>query len=397
MSSGSMLQSPERRLAYFALDVPHKGQASHIHINEMIGNLRRLGWQVDLFAPEPASDSRARRPLERLFIYSRVTLRLLRQLHGYDALYVRAHPLAWPVTFWARARKRVIAQEINGVELDVIVSHPWLTRTRPLVRWLYRSQYSVSDRLLPVTNELARWLADGHPGDRITVIANGANTDLFRPIERDGDPFVAFFGGLTSWHGVDLMLDAVRHPRWPAGVELLVIGAGAQEHKVREAVQAGLPVRWLGYRPHEQIPDLIAGAIAGLIPITNPQGRSSTGVSPLKLYETLACGIPVIATDLPGQAEIVRAGDCGLVIPCDDPAALAGAVAQLSADPTAAREMGRRGAELVRTKHSWAARAAEVDRILRGALAQPAIAGAPGLARESGSRDPAGLPAERRP
>ena len=49
-----MSTSPERRLAYFALDVPHKGQASHIHISEIIDNLRRLGWQIDLYAPEPA-------------------------------------------------------------------------------------------------------------------------------------------------------------------------------------------------------------------------------------------------------------------------------------------------------------------------------------------------------
>jgi Glycosyltransferase len=139
------------------------------------------------------------------------------------------------------------------------------------------------------------------------------------------------------------MLDALRHPNWPAGVQLLVIGAGAQQHLVQQAVQAGLPVRWLGYRPHEQIPELIAGAIAGLIPITNPRGRSSTGVSPLKLYETLACGIPVIATDLPGQAEVVRAGNCGIVIPCDDAAALAAAVATCAADRDSARAMGRRG------------------------------------------------------
>ena len=127
---------------------------------------------------------------------------------------------------------------------------------------------------------------------------------------------------------------------------------------------------WLGYRPHQQIPELVAGAIAGLIPITNPRGRSSTGISPLKLYETLACGIAAVVTDLPGQAEVVRAGACGVVIPCDDAAALAGAVAQLAADPTAAREMGRRGAEFVRREHSWAARAAEIDRVLRAALAE---------------------------
>ena len=111
-----MSQPLEYRLAYFALDVPHRGQASHIHINEIVNNLRRLGWQVDLFAPEPANESATRRPFERLFIYSRVTLNILLRLHRYDVLYVRAHPLAWPVTFWTRALRRVIAQEINGVD-----------------------------------------------------------------------------------------------------------------------------------------------------------------------------------------------------------------------------------------------------------------------------------------
>ena len=363
-----MPQRPERRLAYFALDVPHKGQASHIHISEIVDNLRRLGWHIDLFAPEPASEGRTRRPIERIVVYSAVIARAIGRLHRYDVLYVRAHPLAWPVTAWARLIRRLIAQEINGVELDVIVSHPWLTPLRGFVRWLYRSQYRMSDQLFPVTQELAQWLAGELPNDRIAVIANGANTDLFRPIERSSAPFVAFFGGLTSWHGVDLMLEALHHPNWPAGVELLVIGAGAEQHLVEQAVQAGLPVRWLGYRPHEQIPELIAGALVGLIPITNPRGRSSTGVSPLKLYETMACGIPVIATDLPGLGDVVRAGQCGIVIPCDDAGALAAAVATCAADRDAARTMGRRGAAVVRAEHSWAARAKEIDRRLHAPL-----------------------------
>ena len=68
---------PERRLAYFALDVPHKGQASHIHISEIVGNLRRLGWHIDLFAPEPASEGRTRRPIERIVVYSAVIARAI--------------------------------------------------------------------------------------------------------------------------------------------------------------------------------------------------------------------------------------------------------------------------------------------------------------------------------
>jgi len=136
-----------------------------------------------------------------------------------------------------------------------------------------------------------------------------------------------------------------------------------------QAVRAGLPVRWLGYRPYEELSQHIAGALAGLIPTTNPLGRSSTGMNPLKLFETLACGIPAIVTALPGQRELVTQGGCGLVVPCGDAAALARAVAELAADPARARQMGERGAALVRAAHSWHARAVEIDKVLRACLA----------------------------
>jgi glycosyltransferase involved in cell wall biosynthesis len=149
----------------------------------------------------------------------------------------------------------------------------------------------------------------------------------------------------------------------------VVIGTGVRQQLVADAVRAGLPIRWLGYQPYEQIPGLIAGAVAGLIPMTNPLGRSSTGMNPLKLFETLACGIPAIVSELPGQADLVREGRCGLVVPCGDAAALARAVGALAADPDAAREMGRRGAAVVRAGHSWRARAVEIDKVLLACLA----------------------------
>src|SRR5262245_57446113 len=48
------------KLAYFALDLLHKGQASYVHINEIVGNLRQLGWYVELFAPRPAAPDQPR-------------------------------------------------------------------------------------------------------------------------------------------------------------------------------------------------------------------------------------------------------------------------------------------------------------------------------------------------
>lgn len=352
------------RVCYVALDVPHRGQASFIHITEMVENLRRRGWPLDLYMPTPASAGRRPPLVGRLLEQLRVMSRLIMRLGVYDAIYIRAHFLAWPVTLAARWKGLVVLQEINGPYADVVVSNPWLRPLSGFITWLYRAQYRRSDHVLPVTYELAETLRRDGVMRPIKVIPNAANTDLFRPIERNpAKPFVAFVGGLTAWHGVDLMLDAVRDPAWPRGVELLVIGSGQRQAVIVAAEQSGALVRWLGYRPNHEIPELIAGAIAGVIPNTNPSGRSSTGILPLKLYETLACGIPAIVTDLPGQADLVRSGKCGLVIAADA-AALARAVADLHANPAEAREMGRRGAELVASRHSWAARAADVDAIL---------------------------------
>jgi len=357
-------------IAYFALDLPHKGQASYVHIREIVDNLRRLGWHVELFAPRPGVPDEPRNVAAKAYEYLRTTWQALRSLKTHDVLYVRAHVLSWPVAMAARLGGRVLVEEVNGTELDLVVSRPWLRPLRPLLRWLYVSQYRRSHHLFPVARELADWLRAEARHDRISVVPNAANTDLFRPMDSTpAEPFVVFFGGLTDWHGVDVMVDAVRNPSWPAGMRLVVIGTGVRQSLIEDAVRAGLPVRWLGYRPYEELSQHIAGALAGLIPTTNPLGRSSTGMNPLKLFETLACGIPAIVTALPGQRELVTQGGCGLVVPCGDAAALARAVGELAADPARARQMGERGAALVRAAHSWHARAVEIDKVLRACLA----------------------------
>jgi glycosyltransferase involved in cell wall biosynthesis len=372
IKAGASASKPNGRgqIAYFALDLPHRGQASFVHINEIVENLRALQWGVDLYAPRPGSPYERRNILRKVFEYIRAAWLVLVGLRRYDVLYVRAHALAWPVAMAARLRGRVLVEEVNGTELDLIVSRPWLRPLRPLLRWLYVSQYRRAQHLFPVANGLAAWLRAAARHARVTVVPNAANTDLFRPIEsRPQEPFVVFFGGLTDWHGVDVMVDAMRHRAWPSGVRLVVIGTGVRRNLIEDAVRAELPIRWLGYRPYEELPQLIAGALAGLIPTTNPLGRSSTGMNPLKLFETLACGIPAIVTDLPGQRELVTEGRCGLVVPCGDAAALARAVEELAADPARARQMGERGAALVRATHSWHARAVEIDKVLRACLA----------------------------
>jgi glycosyltransferase involved in cell wall biosynthesis len=100
--------------------------------------------------------------------------------------------------------------------------------------------------------------------------------------------------------------------------------------------------------------------MAALCVIDGSGGRSASGVAPLKMFEAMACGIPVIVSDLPFQADIVRMADAGIVVPPGSPAAIARAVATLRRDNAAARRMGRNGAAYVRNEASWKLRSREV-------------------------------------
>jgi len=83
----------------------------------------------------------------------------------------------------------------------------------------------------------------------------------------------------------------------------------------------------------------------------------------------LACGLPVVVTDFPGQAELVRSLDAGLVVPSDDPAALAQAVAALRFDPPPRAQM-LTVASIIKAEHSWSNRAVELSKILHQIVEQ---------------------------
>ena len=113
---------------------------------------------------------------------------------------------------------------------------------------------------------------------------------------------------------------------------------------------------------------MISHAVAGLVPMNRGDGRSNLGLSPLKLYETLACGVPAVVSRFPGQAQFVEVNACGLVVPPENPANLACAVRELFNQPSEARDLGVRGRLAILAGHSWDHRAEVSDRVLRGLL-----------------------------
>lgn len=351
------------RLLYVALERLRPGSAATTHVGEIFEGLRRLGVAGELIA-EAGEPGGGRATLGR---YGRVLTRGIAALRRSDIVYIRSHFAALPLALAARALGKPVIHEINGTYEDALVTHRIGGSVARLLRAMQRTQYRGAAALVAVTPDLAAWAACEAGHGRVHVVPNAANTDLFRP---DGPrtarerPYAIFFGGLTRWHGVDTMIGAAARPEWPPDLDLVVAGPVVDPSLDPLLRAAPAKVAYLGPVPQAELPGLIRGAVAAMVPISDPGGRSQKGVLPLKLYEGLACGVPAVVTDLKGQADLVRSGGCGLVVPVDDPAALAQAVASLARDPERARLMGEAGARLVAAEHSWTARARQTRDIV---------------------------------
>ena len=362
------------RIAYLCLQVTREGQPSHAHVHEIISGLERLGAQVELFEPEYAPG-----PLPgaagRLAEFRRVQRRL-RSADRPDVIYMRQHFALWPAAWWARTQQIPVVHEINGPPEDLLIAWPGARLAAPLVRGLIRRQLRWASGIAAVTPGLADWAGRETDGQvPVEVIPNGANENLFSPEARDRPlpdlelpaRFVVLVAALSAWQGADVAVRATAEPAWPDGVSLVVAGRGVLEQAVRDAAD-GERVIYVGALPYRNVPGLVARGLAALSPQVDTRGRAMTGLMPLKVFETMACGRPVIVSDYPGMAGLVRDEECGLVVPPGDPAALAAAVRALASDDDAANDMGRRGRAAIEQRHSWTQRAEATHALLESVV-----------------------------
>jgi glycosyltransferase involved in cell wall biosynthesis len=353
-----------RVLWYLCLELPAEGQAAHTHVMGTIKGLAARGWTTRLWSPRPRRGRRGavRRLMDSVF----VQFGMIFQRKRPDVLYVRGHFASILALLWARLRHVPVVWELNGAGTDVLSSWPRARRLLPLLDASVDWQMRLSTTAIGVTPVLAEWALE-HGARSSHVVGNGADTDLFSPDAPTSqtlpDRFVNFTGTLTKWQGLDSLFGAMDDPGWPKGVGLVVVGDGVLADFVRERAAADPRVTYLGRLPHGEVGGVVARSLAALSPMYAAD-RVLIGVVPLKLFEAMACGVPVIVTELPGQADIVRSSDCGLVVPPNDPATIAAAVAKLAADPALAHALGGRARAAAVERYSWDAAAARTHAII---------------------------------
>ncbi len=167
------------------------------------------------------------------------------------------------------------------------------------------------------------------------------------PGPRDAAPRAIYIGDLRASRGLFAMLAALRHAD---GWTLDLVGpvAGRDQARLdRELATLGGRARLHGRMPPERAWRLAEGAWAGLLLLARTPAFAEA--VPSKLYEYLACGLPVVATDLPRSAALVRERDAGAVVACGEDEAVGAATAQIlrawSDDPAGLDAMRRRLAD----------------------------------------------------
>jgi glycosyltransferase involved in cell wall biosynthesis len=185
----------------------------------------------------------------------------------------------------------------------------------------------------------------------------------------EAGPLVLFFGALRRYKGLDLLLEAL--PRLP-NVHLLVAGAPLHDVSIQDlhAHARHLDVEdrviWhLAYIPHGQVHLYFSACDVVALPY-----RKAYESGVLKIAQAL--GRPVVVTDTGGLASAVDSGRAGLIVPPEDPQALAQALETLLADPRLAESLARRGQDLARTEYSWASVAKRTADFYMGVLERDA-------------------------
>ena len=378
------------------------GQA--VHIDSLIGALRRAGHDVQIVSPPSFGKvdfggqarwlGRLRRRLPRAayelleLAYNAPALwRLYRagRRHRPDLIYERYNLFMVAGVLFARLHRTPIFLEVNSPLAQERAAFGGLALTR-LAGWLERRIWRAADLVLPVSHVLAEIVRRaGVPAERVAVIANGIDDESFRCPDNDrakrglglaGKTVLGFVGFVREWHGLEGVIDLLIDPRCPGDVHLLVVGDGPALPTLRARAER------LGLSQRVTFAGLIdRGALARHIAAFDIalQPKAVGYASPLKLFEYMAAGKPVVAPNQANIREILVDGDSARLFEPDDDAAFREAVIELACDMPLRQRLGVGARRTILERgYTWASNAARVAELYRRLQQSPGSAAAKG-------------------
>jgi glycosyltransferase involved in cell wall biosynthesis len=312
-----------------------------------------------------------------------------------DVVFVTSPPTfpVIPAVLVARLRGARLVLDVRDIWSDELVSYGESgTDSLPvrMARFLERWGYKSADLIGCTTNSLVETVVRrGASVDKTFYFPNGADLDLFKPVEREnpiadglglGDRFVVMYSGLFGIkHGLEVLLEAAKTLSRKKDIVFLLIGNGARRDALDRFIRDnGLTnVIIAGERPIEDIPHILARADA-CFAACRPEPYPKKLIS-VKVFEYLACERAVVGSFEGESARIIYESGGGIVVPPGDAKGVADAVLRLYKDAELRRSMGAAGRKYVErnfSRNGWADRFEKIvsDRFDRAALQGTPIA-----------------------
>jgi glycosyltransferase involved in cell wall biosynthesis len=203
--------------------------------------------------------------------------------------------------------------------------------------------------------------------DRLHVIPNGADLPAATPRPPDApDRYLLYFGALQPWQGLDTALRALARLSDLDDLHLVVCASVHRRkakpyRKLAARLEVADRVHWRFALPEHELAPWREHALASLAPLRDCARNVAQGCAPLKVLESMASGVPVLASDLPVVRELMDDGGQGLLVPPDRPGELARAVRTLLDFPERSTAMGAAGRARVEERFTWSAALAALD------------------------------------
>lgn len=253
------------------------------------------------------------------------------------------------------------------LELDV-AGEPLEGLLRLRAEKLLNYNLKSADRIICVSQNAKNHLVQnrGVPSEKIIVLRNGVDINRFQPYpeERsivrkalgiDGQPLLIFVGNFYEWHDVQTLLDAFAQVIQIKGdVHLLLVGDGKKKNAMMKyAVSLNIEhaVRFAGLVPHLEVPKLVGAADIAVAPYKSKERE--LWLSPMKIFEYMASGTAIVASQVGQIDEIIQDNHNGLLFPQTDVASLTGALLRLLEDGGLRARLGQQARKDAMEKYSW--------------------------------------------
>ncbi len=339
--------------------------------------LARFGWQVQIIAWDrrnlfPATDTVDGIPVENilirgsygtggidlifktLFFWAIAFSRLLKKRAGYSIIHCQDLNTILPAWLAARLLRKAIVFDSHDPYPEMLS----LTQPAPVVavaRFIERFFCRRVDAVLTVNRlmmERFRRITD----KPIYIVYNYPELEFFKAESRpnNGPVVIGRIGTMAEELGIEETITAFVEVAKEFDVRLLFVGrlADSLAERYRQLIE---PVRDLVHHiddiPYFQVPDYYRRMDISMV-LYGKRGISPF-VSPMKLFESMAMGVAVVASDVGEVRAVVEETRCGVIVPCGDAEAAAAALATLLRDPALRRDMGRRGRAKAEAEQNW--------------------------------------------